>query len=187
MFCSRCQGQNPDDLNYCGHCGANLRPSCPNCGQALPGGVEICTNCGYRPPSETHQGPKEKNTTWASVSSRTPASSPSQMECSSCGYNNRPGIRFCEKCGQPISISAQPGTGNIVCHNCGSANRPGVQFCEQCGASLYLGDQKKRGQKDVPKRPLWLRGIGRFAIGSICGFVSTKLGLVLVNYLIGQK
>lgn len=188
MICSRCQGQNSDDLNYCGHCGAPLRSVCPKCGQAFPVGLEICPSCGYRLQGESPQSAKEKKIANAPVSPKVPVPlPPSRITCPSCGYSNRPDICFCERCGQPISVSAQTRKGNVACPNCGNANRPGVQFCEQCGASLYLRDQKKQGMRVASESPLWLRVIGRFAIGSVCGFVSTKLGLVLVNYLAGQN
>lgn len=47
MLCTRCQGQNADNVNFCGHCGAPLRATCPNCGTVNAAGAKFCTNCGH--------------------------------------------------------------------------------------------------------------------------------------------
>ena len=54
------------------------------------------------------------------------------MKCQNCGYENRPGVRFCEECGEQL-MEAVPTT---ACPACGHSNRPGAQFCEECGESL---------------------------------------------------
>jgi ribosomal protein L32 len=54
------------------------------------------------------------------------------MKCSNCGHENRPGVRFCEECGQQL-MEAVPVT---ACPACGHSNRPGARFCEECGQPL---------------------------------------------------
>jgi class 3 adenylate cyclase len=49
------------------------------------------------------------------------------MRCSGCEAENRPGVRFCEKCGGPL-------VGR--CTSCGEPMVVGARFCGQCGAAL---------------------------------------------------
>jgi class 3 adenylate cyclase/tetratricopeptide (TPR) repeat protein len=49
------------------------------------------------------------------------------MICGNCGAENRPGRKFCMRCGQPLSV---------VCSNCGAANEPEAGFCGECGTAL---------------------------------------------------
>ncbi len=46
------------------------------------------------------------------------------MPCAACGTENRPGSRFCDHCGAPLSSS---------CPACGAANRSDARFCASCG------------------------------------------------------
>ena len=66
------------------------------------------------------------------------------MKCSNCGIENRPGVHFCEECGQPLhEISASQSLvetessslGNL-CPACGYVNRAGIHYCEECGNKL---------------------------------------------------
>jgi class 3 adenylate cyclase/predicted ATPase len=50
--------------------------------------------------------------------------------CSTCGTENRPGRRFCSRCGAPLAIA---------CGNCGAANEPDDRFCGECGNALDNG------------------------------------------------
>ena len=58
--------------------------------------------------------------------------------CSSCQSLNRPGVRFCEECGDRLTEldSEQAAASIIVCSECTAENRLGVRFCEECGNSL---------------------------------------------------
>ena len=49
------------------------------------------------------------------------------MECPKCNFENREGVRFCEKCGTKMEI---------VCSNCGAKIPPDRQFCGECGRAL---------------------------------------------------
>ena len=49
------------------------------------------------------------------------------MVCPNCGIKNPEGAKFCNECGNPLSIS---------CPNCGHENQPGSKFCSECGTSL---------------------------------------------------
>ena len=76
------------------------------------------------------------------------------MKCSNCGAENRAGIRFCEQCAAPLTLSPEA---MQVCPRCGTKNAPGLRFCEQCGAPL------SRRPAAVPsplrsRRRRWMRG-----------------------------
>jgi class 3 adenylate cyclase/tetratricopeptide (TPR) repeat protein len=58
------------------------------------------------------------------------------VNCSSCGFENSPGRRFCGECGRPLAV---------LCPACGSPNDP-VKFCGQCGALLSSAPQDSEGR-----------------------------------------
>jgi class 3 adenylate cyclase len=49
------------------------------------------------------------------------------QECSKCGTENAPDAKFCQQCGQPLSI---------ICANCSEINDPDARFCKNCGNEL---------------------------------------------------
>jgi class 3 adenylate cyclase/tetratricopeptide (TPR) repeat protein len=49
------------------------------------------------------------------------------MICSSCGFENEHGRKFCGNCGTALSV---------VCGVCATPNSPGTKFCGECGSSL---------------------------------------------------
>ena len=49
------------------------------------------------------------------------------MKCSKCQFENREGMKFCEKCGFKMEL---------VCIACGAKIPPDRQFCGECGKSL---------------------------------------------------
>ncbi len=49
------------------------------------------------------------------------------MLCAACGTDNRPGSRFCDRCGAPLASS---------CPSCGAANRSDARFCASCGRAF---------------------------------------------------
>ena len=55
------------------------------------------------------------------------------MRCSSCGFDNREGVRFCEECGGKLEQ---------ICPACGTAVPPGRKFCGGCGQALATSDTR---------------------------------------------
>ncbi|MEH6577671.1 MAG: adenylate/guanylate cyclase domain-containing protein [Amphritea sp.] len=49
------------------------------------------------------------------------------MRCASCGFENPPGAKFCNQCGEALART---------CPGCGQTVRPEAKFCDQCGTSL---------------------------------------------------
>jgi hypothetical protein len=49
------------------------------------------------------------------------------MKCPKCQFENREGVKFCEKCGVKIEL---------VCPNCGTKLPLDRQFCGECGHNL---------------------------------------------------
>ena len=46
MKCSKCQTENPENLKFCGECGAKLEKICPNCNSSNPPQFKFCGECG---------------------------------------------------------------------------------------------------------------------------------------------
>jgi class 3 adenylate cyclase/tetratricopeptide (TPR) repeat protein len=44
--CDKCQFDNPDNMRFCGQCGAKLELVCPGCGFTNPPGFKFCGGCG---------------------------------------------------------------------------------------------------------------------------------------------
>jgi hypothetical protein len=57
MHCPRCGFENPEGMNFCGHCGTSLRQGCPHGGFENPPGFAFCGKCGAAltgpPPAST--------------------------------------------------------------------------------------------------------------------------------------
>jgi hypothetical protein len=49
------------------------------------------------------------------------------MRCSSCGFDNPAGMKFCGQCTAALAL---------VCPKCHSENPPGFKFCGQCTTAL---------------------------------------------------
>ncbi len=60
------------------------------------------------------------------------------MKCPKCQFENREGIKFCEKCGLKMEL---------VCPACGAKIPPDRQFCGECGHDLIL--PSKPAPKDL--------------------------------------
>jgi hypothetical protein len=46
MKCPKCSTENPENLTFCGQCGAKLERFCPNCNFANPAEFRFCGKCG---------------------------------------------------------------------------------------------------------------------------------------------
>ena len=76
---------------------------CPECGRAIPFDAEICPYCGKqflslkeeKKKPETDEKKKEKD----DVNDR----SQKLTKCPFCGTENKPGSKFCKKCGKELS------------------------------------------------------------------------------------
>jgi ribosomal protein L40E len=60
------------------------------------------------------------------------------MQCPKCNFENREGVKFCEKCGIKMEI---------MCSNCGAKIPPDRQFCGECGYNLTTPSEP------IPKEP----------------------------------
>lgn len=76
--CPKCGTENPENMKFCGGCGAELSPGtkCPKCGTVNPPGMKFCGGCG--------------------------ASLSSGIKCPKCGFENPPGTNFCGNCGEKL-------------------------------------------------------------------------------------
>jgi len=54
MKCPKCQFENPENLKFCGECGAKLEKICPHCNSSNPPQFKFCGECGHdlTPPSK---------------------------------------------------------------------------------------------------------------------------------------
>jgi len=66
------------------------------------------------------------------------------MTCTNCGTDNRPGRKFCTKCGQSLLAT---------CPNCGTAVEPGESFCGDCGTRLGGVDAQAPAAPALPTQP----------------------------------
>jgi class 3 adenylate cyclase/tetratricopeptide (TPR) repeat protein len=65
------------------------------------------------------------------------------MDCPSCQAENRPGRRFCGKCGAALPVT---------CPSCGFANDPDDAFCGGCGANLEAKPQTAAVKESEPRQ-----------------------------------
>ena len=63
------------------------------------------------------------------------------MNCSSCGFENADGLKFCVQCGAPATKR---------CAKCGFANPPTARFCGECSAPLN-GTPARQALSQMPK------------------------------------
>jgi class 3 adenylate cyclase/tetratricopeptide (TPR) repeat protein len=55
MKCPKCRYKNPEDIKFCGECGAKLDRLCPSCNSPNPPQFKFCGECGHKlvVPAET--------------------------------------------------------------------------------------------------------------------------------------
>lgn len=93
-------------------------------------------------PTETPKVPAEVYRDWKTQIKSSPKSSESGENkgkessalCQACGQDNRPGTKFCTRCGQSMQKSAQQTTQH--CPNCKKELQPGNKFCTGCGQKV---------------------------------------------------
>ena len=98
------------------------------------------------------------------------------MNCSSCGHQNRPGVRFCEQCGIQMPQAAAENTGRF-CSGCGQAINPANKFCENCGTAI--GDSRLKPRLSMLPF-MWLRLLTEKGFADASGRLS---GFLLACYL----
>ena len=64
------------------------------------------------------------------------------MRCTSCGFANLEGTKFCIECGSPLANR---------CPRCEHENLPRAKFCGECGASLTAKVQDPKAQVQSPE------------------------------------
>jgi hypothetical protein len=82
-------------------------------------------------------------------------------QCPRCGTENRPGIAFCQNCGQRLLAAGAPATverpaapdGTQACPRCGTHNRAGVAFCQNCGANLRPSEPGEAAATEAEPEP----------------------------------
>jgi class 3 adenylate cyclase/AAA+ ATPase superfamily predicted ATPase len=57
------------------------------------------------------------------------------MKCLKCQYDNPDGLKFCNECGQKLTIS---------CPSCRATNQPNSKFCGECGHPLTIATEPLR-------------------------------------------
>lgn len=73
------------------------------------------------------------------------------LPCPKCQVANRPGAKFCHRCGYSLSLDASYAQ-ELFCDFCGSPNQKTARFCTRCSASLT-----SQQAASSPKRPIWKR------------------------------
>uniref|UniRef100_A0A7V3KMZ3 FHA domain-containing protein n=1 Tax=candidate division WOR-3 bacterium TaxID=2052148 RepID=A0A7V3KMZ3_UNCW3 len=62
------------------------------------------------------------------------------MKCPICGFQNKSGVKFCERCFSALDIfSVKPEEEGVFCPN-GHWNPTGVKFCTICGAPIQKAE-----------------------------------------------
>ncbi len=56
------------------------------------------------------------------------------MNCSSCGFENPAGMKFCGHCAKSLRLPQ-------ACPSCGFENPPGFKFCGECASPLTNGSE----------------------------------------------
>ena len=63
------------------------------------------------------------------------------MICTTCGTENRAGMRFCGHCGSALAVT---------CRSCQALNDATQLFCGQCGAKLGLDSTEANQARSTP-------------------------------------
>ncbi len=81
------------------------------------------------------------------------------MQCSNCGTENRPEVRFCRKCGYPLAVNSASASQvpdgtmpSVVCSVCGATVKAGGRFCPRCGTTLDASMSKVASSSPAVER-----------------------------------
>jgi hypothetical protein len=59
MKCPKCRYENPEDVKFCGECGAKLDRICPSCNSPNPPQFKFCGECGHKLEVSAEKSPKD--------------------------------------------------------------------------------------------------------------------------------
>ena len=59
MKCPTCNSENPEDVKFCGECGAQLERVCPKCNSSNPPQFKFCGECGHNLTLPSEPTPEE--------------------------------------------------------------------------------------------------------------------------------
>ncbi|NOY99873.1 MAG: zinc ribbon domain-containing protein [Chloroflexi bacterium] len=109
------------------------------------------------------------------------------MKCSACGFENRPGVKFCEQCGSAMQAPAPRQQTGVICPNCGQANATTASFCMRCGFRLAPVPLASR-----PEQTVWqavAKAAGWLAVGYIVTFLALNIWGILqtLSPIMGTK
>ena len=75
------------------------------------------------------------------------------QSCPKCQVSNRSGAKFCNHCGNTLSVLQE-----LFCDSCGNPNQRTAKYCSRCGSLVV--SSKARSQLSFPnlsKHPIWKR------------------------------
>ena len=61
MKCPKCQFENPDEMKFCGECGAKIEIFCSSCNFSNPPQFKFCGECGHKLSPELESPPKDQS------------------------------------------------------------------------------------------------------------------------------
>lgn len=102
------------------------------------------------------------------------------MKCTKCGFELKPGAKFCGKCGTFVAVSSS--TTVVCCPSCGADLKPGAKFCGKCGTPINTSDKyfcKKCGA-EMKSGSQFCPACGAIAIG--IGTTGITIGKALGNH-----
>lgn len=174
ILCIECDHLNPDGLEQCEHCNANLFIDCPTCQSRNNRAHERCRKCktplgqtlkdkllGKRPE------PSIRPVTEEAIQK---AGDGKSIACAKCGHSNPPRIDRCEEC---------MGHLYIVCRKCKNTNPRVLQRCVHCDHRLHRTSSEGRKSGGSPSRPMNLV----FAGVALVSFLAAAVILIKMSGL----
>ncbi len=126
---------------------------CSGCGTVNQPGDAFCQNCGLQLAPQSPAPVPPPGVVRGAQGQSVPPPGSVNTPCSTCGYKNAPGERFCQNCGADLAVPVPPAAPSppplpstpyrsapvpapSLCPTCGRAYSPGERFCQNCGADL---------------------------------------------------